>query len=165
MLHDRLIDHFVALDGVLLELALSLSQAITANFLLPIDTLQAKSAVLRFELRECSIVCDIIGFIRESYELSASCRQLLSVYYLSHTCSLRWHVLNVRHLIMSSLDIHFGLGLLGDGSCLLDSLRSRGSSVVCLLGLGCPSEGARGLERIGLEIGGLVAQNSTVLRL
>lgn len=83
LFHDRLIDHVVAFDRVFLELSLSLGQAITANLLLPIDTLEPESAVLWFELRECSIVCDIIGFVQESYELSAKL-PLIAVAEYSH---------------------------------------------------------------------------------
>jgi hypothetical protein len=39
LLHDRVVDHVVALDGVLLELALSLGQAIAPDLTLPIDAL------------------------------------------------------------------------------------------------------------------------------
>lgn len=81
------------------------------------------------------------------------------------TCRLRRHVLNVRHIIMSSLGIHLGLGLLGHGSRLLDSLHGRGSSIVRLLGFRCPSKWAGSLERIGLEVGGFISQDSTVSRL
>jgi hypothetical protein len=39
LFHDRIVDHFVALDGILLELALFLGQAIAANLLLSVNTL------------------------------------------------------------------------------------------------------------------------------
>ena len=39
LFHDRVVDHVVALDGVLLELALPLGQAIAPDLMLPIDAL------------------------------------------------------------------------------------------------------------------------------
>jgi hypothetical protein len=39
LFHDRVVDHVVALDGILLELALFPGQAIAANLLLSINAL------------------------------------------------------------------------------------------------------------------------------
>lgn len=67
LLHYRFVHHLITSNGVVLELAFSLSEAIWSNLVVSVYTLQSQCHILGLKLGERSIVCDVIRNIREFY--------------------------------------------------------------------------------------------------